>query len=414
MKPSKLIPSLFSVGIATALMVIGGTVGAAAAQAADTLPIGVITPLTGGGGQFGPDMAKAMQLAVDRVNKVGPPLGKDFRLYVEDGETNPDAAVRAAQKLIGVNNVKAIIGTWASGVTLAVAPLTIQAGIVEMNTSGSDKINQLDSHGLVWRFQPEAKWTGTAAAEAVKKEGWKTAASAARDDPSGVTTVDDFNAAYEKLGGKVVTTMKYAPGQPSYTDVVRKLARAKPDVVFTSTYAPELSVLLKDSLTANLKLNWIAPGWAVTKGFINAVGPENAEGVWAVDSAPNIEGAAYKQFMAEFTEATGKTLQPSDTYVFSSYDMVNVLALGMLQCNCSGGPELSKAILKVTNPPGVAVTNYAEGHKAIKEGKDINYQGASSNLDFNEKGNQIPQFGVYRVENGAVRLKDTFRVDSAR
>ncbi|CAM5221250.1 ABC-type branched-subunit amino acid transport system substrate-binding protein OS=Castellaniella defragrans OX=75697 GN=HNR28_001742 PE=3 SV=1 [Castellaniella defragrans] len=333
---------------------------------------------------------------------------------MEDGETNPDAAVRAAQKLIGVNNVKAILGTWASGVTLAVAPLAVQAGIVEMHTSGSDKINQLDSRGLVWRFQPEAKWTGTAVAEAVKKEGWKTAASAARDDPSGVTTVEDFNAVFQKMGGKISTTLKYAPGQPSYTDVVRKLARSKPDVVFTSTYAPELSVLLKDSLTANMKLNWIAPGWAVTKDFINAVGPKNANGVWAVDSAPNIEGAAYKQFMAEFTQATGKTLLPSDTYVFSSYDMVNVLALAMLQCNCDGGQPLSKAILKVTNPPGEAVTSYAEGYKALKEGKDINYQGASSNLDFNEKGNQIPRFGVYRVVNGAVQLQDTFDLQPAQ
>ncbi|HEY9460322.1 MAG TPA: ABC transporter substrate-binding protein, partial [Paralcaligenes sp.] len=111
---------VFKVCAIAGLLGVGG-----AAYAADEMPIGVVTPLTGGGAQFGPDMAKAMQLAADEVNKVGPPMGRKFRLYVEDGETNPDAGVRAAQKLIGVNRVKAILGTWSSAVTLAVAPLTI-------------------------------------------------------------------------------------------------------------------------------------------------------------------------------------------------------------------------------------------------------------------------------------------------
>lgn len=408
MRAAATMKRVFGLGIVAGLIGVGGI-----AYAADEIPIGVVTPLTGGGGQFGPDMAKAMQLAADEVNKIAPPMGKKLHLYVEDGETNPDAAVRAAQKLIGVNQVKAILGTWSSAVTLAVAPLTIQAGIVEMNTSGSDQINKLKKNGLVWRFQPEARWTGTAVAEAFKKENWKTAASAARDDPSGVTTVEDFNKIYGAHGGKVLTTLKYAPGQPSYVDVVRKLVADKPEAIFTSTYAPELTVLVKDAQTMGAKVNWVAPGWAVTKGFISAVGKQNAEGVWAIDSAPNIGSKGYEKFMKDFTAAAGHTLLPSDTYVFSSYDMVVVLALAMTDCKCEGGEPLSKAILKVTNPPGKEVFDYAEGAKALAEGADINYQGASSNLDFNADGNQMPRFGIYRVQDGTVKLQTTVKVEGA-
>ena len=392
------------------VVVAGMAAAGGMAHAADDVPIGVVTPLTGGGGQFGPDMAKAMQLAADEVNKLGPPMGRKLRLFVEDGETNPDAAVRATQKLIGVNQVKAIIGTWSSAVTLAVAPITLQAGIVQMNTSGSDQINKLKRNGLVWRFQPEARWTGTAVAEAFKKEGWKTAASAARDEPSGVTTVEDFNKVHTANGGKVLATLKYTPGQPSYVDVVRKLVADKPQAVFTSTYAPELTVLVKDAQTMGADVNWVAPGWAVTKGFISAVGKKAAEGVWAIDSAPNIGSRGFEKFMKDFTSATRRTLLPSDTYVFSSYDMVVVLSLAMTDCKCDGGPALSASILKVTNPPGKEVFDYAEGIKALAEGSDINYQGASSNLDFNAEGNQMPLFGIYRVEDGAVKLQTTVKV----
>ena len=67
-------------------------------------------------------------------------LGRPLELFVEDDATNPDQGVRGAHKLIDVNKVDAIIGTWASGVTLAVAPLTIAANIIEMNVSGNPTI----------------------------------------------------------------------------------------------------------------------------------------------------------------------------------------------------------------------------------------------------------------------------------
>src|SRR5687767_10108985 len=121
----------------------------------DEFPIGALVPLTGGGSEFGPKMEQAIRLAVDEVNQ-DPPQGKEFKLFVEDGQTDPDAAVRGAQKLINVNRVNAVMGTWSSAVTLAVAPLAIQSGVVQMNTSGAGEITDLDDNDLVWRFQPPA------------------------------------------------------------------------------------------------------------------------------------------------------------------------------------------------------------------------------------------------------------------
>lgn len=412
MKSRKHVRKLFAVAAAVALLATGCSANGDDKGPAKggEIPIGIIVPLTGGGAQFGPQMEKALRLAVDEINKAAPPMGKTFKLYVEDGETNPDAAVRAAQKLINVNGVKAILGTWSSGVTLAVAPLAIQAGIVQMHTSGADAITNLDSKGLVWRFQPEARWTGAAIAAAAKVEGWKTAAAAARNDPSGVSTIESFTSAFEKNGGSVLEKVTYTPEQSSYSSDVRKLAKADVDFVFNSTYAPELTVMVKDARTDGSKVNWVAPGWAVNNAFISAVGAEAANGIWAVDSAPNVDKKAYKSFMKAFTAKTGTTLLPSDTYVFSAYDMAVVLALAMTDCDCDGGEKLSKSILDITTPNGDEVGSYAEGAKALTDGKKINYQGASSDLDFNEKGNQIPSFGLYRVVGGAVALQSTFRV----
>lgn len=374
------------------------------------IAIGALIPLTGGGAEFGPRMQQAIQIAVDQVNQAGGVNGRKLKLYVEDGQTEPDAAVRAAQKLINVNRVHAILGTWSSAVTLAVAPLAIQAGVVEMNTSGASPISDLDDKNLVWRFQPPAHLTGTAVAQAAQRNGWKTAVAMARNDPSGTSTVASFAKDFEALGGKVVKTITYTPTQSSYTSEVRQALAQNADFIFNSTYAPELAVMKKEARAAGSNTPWLAPGWAVNKAFIDSVGAETAEGTYAVDSAPNVDGEAYQAFQRDFKAKNGSELLPSDTYVFSSYDMVVVLALAMTDCSCDSGDALTASIAKVTTGPGEKVTSYTAGVKALDAGQDIDYQGASSDLDFDAKGDQVPKFGTYVVKSGKVTLLDSYEL----
>jgi ABC-type branched-subunit amino acid transport system substrate-binding protein len=66
------------------------------------LPLGILTPLTGAGAFDGPRMLKAIEAVVSEINGTGGVLGRKIALVVEDDETNPEAAVRAAHKLIVV------------------------------------------------------------------------------------------------------------------------------------------------------------------------------------------------------------------------------------------------------------------------------------------------------------------------
>ena len=108
---------------------------------------GILTPLTGAGGQDGPRMLKAMQAVIDEVNKAGGVLGRRIETVVEDDQTNPEAAVRAARKLIEVNKVPVIMGTWASAVTSAVAPVCWESKTFLCTVSGADSITQLPHQG---------------------------------------------------------------------------------------------------------------------------------------------------------------------------------------------------------------------------------------------------------------------------
>ena len=79
--------------------------------------IASLTPLTGAGGAYGPRMRDAIAAVVNEVNAAGGVRGRQVQLVTEDDQTNPEAAVRAARKLVDVDRVSAIMGTWASSVT---------------------------------------------------------------------------------------------------------------------------------------------------------------------------------------------------------------------------------------------------------------------------------------------------------
>src|SRR5437764_9939451 len=76
---------------------------AALRAAGEPLRLGVLTPLTGAGAADGPRMLAAMQAVAKEINASGGVLGRQIDFVVEDDQTNPDAAVKAAGKLIDVD-----------------------------------------------------------------------------------------------------------------------------------------------------------------------------------------------------------------------------------------------------------------------------------------------------------------------
>src|SRR3954447_371552 len=135
--------------------------------------LGSLTPLTGAGGSYGPSMRDVIAAVVKQANDAGGVLGRQVRLVSEDDQTNPDAGVRAARKLIDVDKVSAIIGTWASSVTTAVAPLCWESKTFLATVSGADSITLLPHQGYLIRTQPNTVLQSVAFVRLAKQIGAK-------------------------------------------------------------------------------------------------------------------------------------------------------------------------------------------------------------------------------------------------
>jgi branched-chain amino acid transport system substrate-binding protein len=383
------------------------------AQDAATFRIGSITPMTGAGSPYGPGMQQAIRIAVDEVNAAGGIAGRKIELISEDDQTKPDAGVLAAKKLIEVNKVQAILGTWASGVTLAVLPLTDAAGIMLMSTSGAPAISTLDTKDLVWRYQATNDRFGAAFAEICVKRGFKRAATMAFNNASGLGNTTGFKKAWEAKGNKVVAEVVYEPNRPSYRSELQKILDAKPDVIVTGSYLPDTTIILREWFQAGAENKWILPGWAAGPELVAALGNEVTEGLISVDTVSNEGGDAYKAFDAAYLKATGKPAT-SNIYAAMAYDMVISLALAAE----AAGPKaditaINAKMRDVSNGPGDAVYSFATGKAALAAKKKINYEGASSKLDFDKFGDVTPDFGVFVIEKGQLVRRDVVSIAAA-
>src|SRR2546422_11498839 len=116
------------------------------AQSKEPIPIGTLCPLTGAGGSYGPDMQRSVVAVVERINKAGGITGRPIQLFHEDDQTNAEAGVRAARKLIDVNKVVAIVSPWGSGGELGGKPPLGQGKGFVLWGSGGGNSGRRDRH----------------------------------------------------------------------------------------------------------------------------------------------------------------------------------------------------------------------------------------------------------------------------
>ncbi|MEJ1977999.1 MAG: ABC transporter substrate-binding protein [Acetobacteraceae bacterium] len=180
------------------------------------LLLGVLTPLTGAGGADGPRMLRAIQAVGLEINAAGGVLGRPVTFSVEDDETNPESAVRAAHKLIDVDKVPVIMGTWASAVTSAVAPVCWESKTFLTTTSGADGITRLPHQGYLIRTQPNNYLQGAKHAEFIAGTGAKRVAMMSIQSPFAIPTQTRVKEVLAQHGAELVSTLIYEKDKTSY------------------------------------------------------------------------------------------------------------------------------------------------------------------------------------------------------
>jgi branched-chain amino acid transport system substrate-binding protein len=373
--------------------------GWALAQSSDPIKIAALLPLTGGGGAYGPSMQRAAELVVNEVNAAGGVLGRKVQLLTEDDQTNPDAAVRGARKLIDADKVCAIVGTWASSVTTAVAPLCWENKVFLATVSGGENITNMPHQGYIIRTQPTSGLLGKVFADFIAEQGGKKAYFMGPQTPLSQSYGDHIEQQMKKLGG-ISQTLLYEDKKSTYRTEVSQVIRTNPDFIVLGGYVPDTSVVVKEIYRAGYKGKIVGMAFGVNQKLVEAVPPETLENVYMIGSSPAVGSETYKR-LANLMKS-----ESLDPYTCQVYDHVNLVLMAIAKAKQASGTAIKDAVRSAArNKGGRSIDNAVDGIKAIAANQPIIYSGASGSCEFTEKGDVINTFFRYeQIRGGKINL----------
>lgn len=373
--------------------------GWALAQSGEPIKIAALIPLTGGGGAYGPTMQRAAEMVVNEVNAAGGVLGRKVQLLVEDDQTNPESAVRAARKLIDADKVCAIIGTWASSVTTAVAPLCWENKVFLATVSGGENITNMPHQGYIVRTQPTSELLGTVFANFIADQGGKKAYFVGPQTPLSQSYGETIEKQMKKRG-HVSQTMLYEDKKSSYRTEIADVLRANPDFIVLGGYVPDTAVVVKDIYRAGYKGKIVGMAFGVNQKLVDAVPPETLENVYMIGSSPAVGAESYKRLLRLL-----KT-DSLDPYSCQIYDHANLVLMSIAKAKQATGTGIKDAIRAATYAKGgKVVDNAVDGIKAINASQPVDYSGASGSCEFTEKGDVVNNFFRYeQIRGGKINL----------
>lgn len=372
---------------------------------------GDLHPFTGQYASVGTHSFAGVQAAAACINDAGGILGRKLQIATGDTVGDPADAVPALNKLLSVDNAVAIIGP--GGLEIGGTQPILDSHKIPFMFEGGLSAKDNNADPLLWRDTPSDSQEGVAMALYAISKGYKNAALVF----STIQSAQDFKAPvkdpFVKAGGTIVADINLSPGQPSYRSEALRVVNAHPDVIFTQM-EPGTAGAFFSGMKAlnNLAIPFIASDTSVGADWISAItGPVAEAHLVSVEgsSAPGPGGDAYSKC---YTEANGDVQAGGNTPY--AYDGAIVLALAMDLAGSSDSAAVLAALPKVSSPNSAAtkVTSYADGLAAIKAGKQIDYDGAGTPMDFDQFHNVFGPFDVVQWSESAKKFQTIFTVSA--
>jgi ABC-type branched-subunit amino acid transport system substrate-binding protein len=347
-------------------------------------------------------MLKAIRSVTDEVNGAGGVLARKIELVVEDDQTNPEAAVRAARKLIDVDKVPVIMGTWASAVTTAVAPVCWESKTFLTTVSGADSITLLPHQGYLIRTQPNTQLQGTKHCEFIAALGKKRVFMMSIQAPFAAPMRTKSEEVLAKNGSQLVGGLVYEKDKTTYRSEIDQALKTDPDLIYLNGYAPDVTIMLRDLYRAGYNGSRFAQSYAVTTKVLDSLPAEVTEGTYTVQPSSDVSSPAFALAEKRLGE------KDPDSYETQATDWVSLVLLTIAKAKEATGTALRDNVRKISQGSGTKVYSAVEGLKLLAEGKDINYEGASGPCDFNEIGDIIDcKFRYQIVEHGKLTFLKT-------
>jgi ABC-type branched-subunit amino acid transport system substrate-binding protein len=367
---------------------------------------GTILSLTSSSADLVRKQLQAEQLAVEEINAAGGLLGSKLTLEVRDDNGQEPMGTTQAHELIDQLHVPAIVGSYSSAITLAIAAVTAPANVVLISGSAtSPEITTLPDGGFVFRTCPPDTAQGRLISARARAHPFSRVAVIYDPSAYGRGLGYVFAVDFLQRGGTVTDVVTYSVNAPSYASLLDHVYSKSPEAILLVAYPPEAATIIKDYISGFATHNtfWAFTDTTEDQGFVDNVGGSNftfqhegtGPGTATGDAFTNFERAYVARFGEEPTQ-----FAPND------YDALYLLALATVQAGAANGLAIRDQMREVANPPGMVVGpgQFAQAAAAIRAGMKINYEGASGSVDLDQYGDPVATYIRWQVVGGQVTV----------
>ncbi len=332
----------------------------------DKVKIGFVTTLTTGAAVIGEDMRKAVELALDHIDRKMGPL--EVELIYEDDEFNPQKGKQKTEKLVERDDVDIVTGYIWSNVLLASANTVLDAGKILISANaGPSQLAGPGCHENFFNVSWQNDQTPMALGHVLNERGVENLYIIAPNYAAGKDMVAGVECTFQgNVVGKDMTTW---PSQIDWAAEFTKVKAARPDAVFTFYPGGHGPAFIKQYEQAGLggtPLYSVYTLDALSLPRFQEAGMDTVLGtVMTQFWAPDLDNEQNARFVADFRERHGT--YPS-FYAAQSYDTIFLIKSAI---EGTGGDldtdALRAALLKADFPSVRGDFRFGNNHFPIQD-----------------------------------------------
>lgn len=386
-------------------------------DAAAGLKLGGLFPTTGDLSSIGQNMPKAANLAVDTINACGGVNEQPVELIQEDTQTDPNAGSAAMSKLAEVDQVAGVIGAFASSVSGATIDIAVRNEVMQISPGSTspvftERATAGDFNGYWARTAPPDTYQAQALAKLASDRGFERVSTVVINNDYGVGFEQEFVKSFKEMGGTVVNEndpVRYDPKATTFDSEASAAFGNDPDAVLGVLYAETGSLLMRAAYQQGLSegVTELLTDGVYSPEFVDDVGktPEGQSIIsGALGTVPGASGTALDNFTEKWEAEVGGEVT---AFVPHTWDATVLMMLAAELADENTGTAIKDNLRVVANSPGTEVSDPCEAMELIRNGEEINYQGASGDIQFDENGDTVGSYDVWTVqEEGALEVID--------
>jgi branched-chain amino acid transport system substrate-binding protein len=370
-----------------------------------SLVIGNSLPLSGSSKVLGESGQKASDLALDQIKAAIGTADADHtvRAISEDQGSDSGTATESAKKLVDSDGASCLTGPWSSDAVAQTAQdIAIPAKVLEISpVPASKEVADLSDHDLIDSTALPESVEGSALSKAIDQDlggaQGRSVNVAASSGSYGDTLSQDFIEDWQGKDGTISEQTVLAPPPLSTSSTVQITAGSPNAILLVDDLNgfSQLAPALSSSGSWDPSTAW-GSDQLVSPSLPDQVGAEAIDGMRAVAPGAPEGDEASSAFADDFKSADPHTVKQAP-FAAQEFDATVLCYLAAVAAGSTDGQQMADHLIDITAPGGEEFTwqQLPDAIKALEDGKDIDYMGASGPIDMDVHGD--PTAGVFDV-----------------